>query len=174
MSFKTITAKELYDLSQTGRSIDLIDVRSAGEFASVHAVGARSIPLNTITRAAVLSNRNAPAADPVYIICQSGGRSRSACTKLIADGLDNVVNVEGGTSAWKNADLPVDPANSGGAKPAWIRPAGLLLVFGCLALGIAVNQFFAIAAAVVWIGLVVTGNGPCCCGTSSCSVPKSQ
>ena len=101
-------------------------------------------------------------------------RSRSACTKLIADGLDNVVNVEGGTSAWKSAGLPVEPANAGGAKPAWIRPAGLLLVFGCLALGIAVNQFFAIAAAVVWIGLVVTGNSPCCCGTSSCSVPKGQ
>ncbi|MFI5378727.1 MAG: rhodanese-like domain-containing protein [Tepidisphaerales bacterium] len=173
MSFKTMTAKEVYDLSQTGRPIDLIDVRSAGEFASVHAAGARNIPLNTITREAVLSNRLAPAGDPIYIICQSGGRSRTACTRLIADGLENVVNVEGGTSAWKSAGLPVESA-PGSAKPAWIRPAGILLVFGCLALGVTVSQYFAIAAAVVWLGLMVTGNGPCCCSAGSCSVPKGQ
>ena len=174
MSNKTITVSEVYNLIQSGNLIDLIDVRSAGEFASGHAVGARSVPLSTVSKEAVLVGRQAPVDHPIYVICQSGGRSRSACTKLIADGLDNVVNVEGGTSAWKSAGLPVEPANVGGAKSAWIRPAGLLLVFGCLALGIAVNQFFAIAAAVVWIGLVLTGNGPCCCGTSSCSVPKGQ
>ena len=174
MSNKTITVSEVHNLIQSGNPIDLVDVRSAGEFASGHAVGARSVPLSTVSKETVLAGRQTPADHPIYVICQSGGRSRSACAKLIADGLDNVVNVEGGTSARKSAGLPVDPANIGGAKPAWIRPTGLLLVFGCLALGIAVNQFFAIAAAVLWIGLVVTGNAPCCCGTSSCSAPKSQ
>jgi len=46
-------------------------------------------------------------------------------------------------------------------------------VFGCLLLGVIVHQYFALAAAVVWFGLIVTGNGPCCCSSGSCSAPKA-
>ena len=43
----------------------------------------------------------------IYVICKSGGRSAQAAEYLEqARGLDNVVNVEGGTTAWVEADLP--------------------------------------------------------------------
>jgi rhodanese-related sulfurtransferase len=45
-------------------------------------------------------------AAPVYIICQSGGRSAQATAALSAAGVDSI-NVDGGTSAWIAAGLPV-------------------------------------------------------------------
>jgi rhodanese-related sulfurtransferase len=170
MSLKSITVRELHDLTQSGQTIDLIDVRSPREFASVHAAGARSVPLDTLTREAALANRNAHADDPVFVICQAGGRSRTACIQLAAQGLE-VVNVEGGTSAWKDAGLPVEPAGAVAGKGVWIRPAGVLLTVFLFVLGVTVNQLFIIAAAGVWIGLILTGYGPCCGGTG-CSVPR--
>jgi rhodanese-related sulfurtransferase len=45
--------------------------------------------------------------EPLYVICAAGGRSRQAATKLAAAGY-NVINVEGGTNAWKGAGYPVE------------------------------------------------------------------
>ena len=44
--------------------------------------------------------------DEVHVICQSGGRSMKVCHKLEAAGFEKVVNVEGGTSAWLDTNLP--------------------------------------------------------------------
>ena len=44
---------------------------------------------------------------PVYIICQSGGRSAQATQYLEAVG-HNAVNVTGGTAAWIWAQLPTE------------------------------------------------------------------
>jgi rhodanese-related sulfurtransferase len=41
------------------------------------------------------------------VICQSGGRSMKVSQKLEAAGFTHIVNVEGGTSAWHAAGLPV-------------------------------------------------------------------
>ncbi|HEY3328829.1 MAG TPA: rhodanese-like domain-containing protein [Capsulimonadaceae bacterium] len=85
-----------------GGNAVLVDVRSPGEYAGGHAVGAISMPLDHVTtRAAEL-----PKDRPVYVICQSGGRSQQAATALRSMGYENVTNVTGGTSAWKAAGLP--------------------------------------------------------------------
>ena len=50
------------------------------------------------------------AADrPVYVICRSGNRSRTASETLIRLGYSEVYNVEGGINAWLDAGLPVVP-----------------------------------------------------------------
>ncbi len=49
------------------------------------------------------------AADkPVYVICNSGNRSRTASDTLIRLGFTEVYNVDGGIQAWLKAGLPVE------------------------------------------------------------------
>lgn len=102
----TITPQQVQALIAAGTTVDLIDVRSPAEFAGIHAVGARSAPLDRLDPQAIAAARRAPAGDPIYLICQAGGRSAQACMKFQAAGIANVVNVVGGTGAWAVAGLP--------------------------------------------------------------------
>jgi len=93
---KTITVEQLATLTAP----QLIDVREPNEFAAGHAAGAVNIPLGSVESIAISD----PAA-PVYVICQTGGRSARATEALANQGID-AVNIEGGTSAWIAAGLP--------------------------------------------------------------------
>jgi phage shock protein E len=69
----------------------LIDVRSAGEFASGHLHGAINVPLNRIETA--LKHR-VPDKDQVLLLyCQSGMRSSAASGQLKALGYSNAFNL---------------------------------------------------------------------------------
>ncbi len=59
-----------------------------------------------LTRRQLMSGRYG-AADPLYVICKSGGRGAKACEPLIEAGITDVVNVEGGTTACVDAGVPV-------------------------------------------------------------------
>jgi rhodanese-related sulfurtransferase len=80
----------------------VIDVREAHEFVSGHAPGAINLPLSGL----VDRLADVPRDEPVYIICELGGRSAQATDWLVGKGID-ATNVLGGTSAWRSAGLPV-------------------------------------------------------------------
>jgi rhodanese-related sulfurtransferase len=101
-----VTPQQVQQLIAAGTAVDLIDVRSPEEFARGHAVGARSVPLNLLDPRAVVATRTSPADQPIYLICQSGGRSAQACMLFQAAGIDLVRNVTGGTGAWIASGLP--------------------------------------------------------------------
>lgn len=82
--------------------ITLIDVREDHEYVAGHAPTAVSLPLSVLTERVA----EVPRDETVYIICESGGRSAQACQWLEGQGYD-VVNVLGGTSAWRAAGLPI-------------------------------------------------------------------
>jgi len=84
------------------RGCQIVDVREPHEYHSGHVPGARSIPAAQIP--AVLSEL--PRSRPVYLICETGGRSGRAAQYLAMHGLD-ARTVSGGTSAWRSAGLPV-------------------------------------------------------------------
>ncbi|HEX3599861.1 MAG TPA: rhodanese-like domain-containing protein [Lacipirellulaceae bacterium] len=108
---KTISCQQLHEASLDG-PIDLIDVRTREEFHEIHAVGARNLPLDTLTPASVNQSRTAQEQHPLYFICAVGGRSAWACEMMMAAGYNDVVNVEGGTQAWYLAGLPVERGSS--------------------------------------------------------------
>jgi rhodanese-related sulfurtransferase len=84
----------------------IIDVREPFEYVSGHAPTAASFPLGELVgRVEELDRDNI-----VYVICESGGRSAQAVDWLNTQGFD-AVNVEGGTSAWRNSGLPVTKEN---------------------------------------------------------------
>ncbi|MEZ2122729.1 MULTISPECIES: rhodanese-like domain-containing protein [unclassified Corynebacterium] len=81
----------------------LIDVRETTEFAEGHAVGAVNIPMSEIVGRLDELDQDRE----LYIICLSGGRSAQVCEYLGHRGVD-AINVEGGTSAWRAAALPME------------------------------------------------------------------
>jgi len=100
---KNLTVEQSHQERQANSSIPLIDVRTPAEYGSLHAEFASNHPMESLD----LSTFPFLKGQEIHVICQSGGRSMKVCQKLEAAGFEKVVNVEGGTSAWDAANLPV-------------------------------------------------------------------
>lgn len=94
------------DLEQALPEIGLLlDVRTPKEFEGGHVPGARLIPVGEI--AARIGELEPHRGEEIWVICQSGARSARAAALLRDRGM-KVVNVLGGTAAWKAAGKPVE------------------------------------------------------------------
>jgi rhodanese-related sulfurtransferase len=102
---RTIGVRELDQLRRI-RSIEVIDVRTPEEYFAVRAAGARNVPLDALDPHSIAAARTSD--EPIYFICEVGGRSAYACAIMIAAGYCDVINVEGGTKAWAAAGLPIE------------------------------------------------------------------
>ena len=153
----TISPRELSRLQQSGKTIELIDVRTPVEFQELHVEFARNVPLDRLDPKAIQAERNGNADLSLYIVCRSGGRGKQACEKLLAAGLFNVVNVEGGTLACEAAGLPIVRGKKTISLERQVRiAAGSLVVIGST-LGFFVHPYFIGLAAFVGAGLVFAG-----------------
>jgi len=106
MVIQTIRPDQIDKLRRDGKTVDIIDVRTPGEYAQLHAAGAKNMPLDGLTAEAVAATRSSPADEPLFVICQSGARAAVACQKLHAAGVTNIQSIDGGTAAWEKAGLP--------------------------------------------------------------------
>jgi rhodanese-related sulfurtransferase len=153
----TIEVKALCDLMQREPQLELIDVRTPGEYESTHACGAKLIPLDQLDPQQVMQTRKQSAA-PLYLICKGGTRSGKAAEKFIAAGYSNVVSVAGGTEAWVSAGLPVE--STGRSVLPLDRQiqftAGSMCLTGAI-LGTFVNPWFYILCGIVGFGLTMAG-----------------
>ncbi len=87
----TITTKQLE--TELNKKPTILDVRMPGEYRHGHIPGSKNFPLNKIEQ------YKGKTDDKVYVVCQSGMRSKRAATVLKKKGYD-VVNVRGGMSQW--------------------------------------------------------------------------
>jgi rhodanese-related sulfurtransferase len=153
----TISPSSLADLRRRSDGVTLIDVRTPAEYDEVHVEGARNIPLDRLDPRAIAAE-HAGKAGPLYFVCKSGGRSQKACEQLIAAGINDVVSVEGGTSACEAAGMKV--ARSGRKVMSLERQvricAGGLVVLGAV-LGHFVNPAWHALSAFIGAGLVFAG-----------------
>jgi rhodanese-related sulfurtransferase len=173
--FKSISATELSKLVASGQSIDLIDVRTPIEFRAVHVECARNQPLDRLDPKAIQSARNGSASEPLYVVCRSGGRSRHACEKLVAAGITNVINVEGGTQACEAAGVPVVH----GKKSIPINCQVQILVGSIVLVGAAlavwVHPYWAALSGAMGAGLVFSGlTDTCIMGSFLARMPWNQ
>jgi rhodanese-related sulfurtransferase len=104
---REIAANELSPLIERGAVI--VDVREPDEYLEGHVPGAVNVPLASVPDN--LDTFRRPV--PVYVVCHSGGRSMRACEYLVAQGIDAVVNVAGGTSGFAS----LGNALTGGPNP---------------------------------------------------------
>lgn len=88
---KTISTLELKEKLKD--SIQLIDVRTPDEYRGGHIKQAVNLPLQRIISFKGKQDK------PVYVICQSGMRSKQASKELKKMGYD-VINVRGGMNQW--------------------------------------------------------------------------
>jgi rhodanese-related sulfurtransferase len=158
----SIAPRDLHRLLAEGGPIQLLDVRTPGEFASAHVPGAKLIPLDDLDPAAVQRQRGA-VENPVYVLCQSGGRARKAIEKLEGAGVHGCVLVEGGTQSWMDAGLPVIRGRSS-TLPLMRQvqiTVGFISAVGAV-LALALDPLFAIIPLVIGCGLLFAGiTGTC-------------
>lgn len=139
---EAISVKELAHRIETDPTLQLIDVRSSGEYSTGHVPRAMNIPLEQVeTRLDDLGR------GPIAILCQSGRRAGMAC-ELLGAHRRNLLLVEGGTGAWIEAGFPVTTSTpSRWSLERQVRLiAGLLVLLGTL-LSLLVSQ--------AWIGLAI-------------------
>ncbi len=132
----------------------LIDVRTPVEFQEVHAPAARNVPLSALDPAEVARSR---PPGPLFVICRSGSRGRQACERLLAAGVAEVINVEGGTLAWADAGLPVVRGRPMMSLERQVRIAAGLISFVGAVLAMTVSPWFAGIPAFIGAGLVFAG-----------------
>jgi rhodanese-related sulfurtransferase/peroxiredoxin len=84
-------------LVETERKYVLVDVRTAGEFASGHSPFARHIPVDEIPH----RYHELGQTTRILFVCQGGGRSAQAAEFLTSIGGSEIYNVLGGMSAWE-------------------------------------------------------------------------
>lgn len=81
----------------------LVDVREDDELRAARVAGAIHLPMSSFAdRYAEL-----PQNRPLLVMCATGGRSSAATAFLLRNGWSDVVNVEGGITAWQRAGMPV-------------------------------------------------------------------
>lgn len=133
----------------------ILDVRTPAEFEEVHADAARNVPLDRLDPQS-LSPEFRRTGEPLYVICKSGARGLKACEKLTAAGW-HVINVDGGTTAWEAAGLPVVRGRKTMSLERQVRIAAGFLVLSGVMLGWLVHPGFFGLSAFVGAGLMFAG-----------------
>lgn len=90
-------------------SVQLLDVRTPGEYQSGHLKGSLLANWNDekeFERRTSFLDKN----KPLYVYCLSGARSASATEKLRNEGFKEVYELKGGINAWKKEAQPVEGA----------------------------------------------------------------
>lgn len=88
----------------------LVDVRTPEEWNEGVIAGARLIDFHGAEFSSTI--KQVDAARPVYLYCAAGGRSYKAAQLLENAGYSNVVELDGGMGAWKEAGYATVPPGS--------------------------------------------------------------
>jgi rhodanese-related sulfurtransferase len=91
---------------ERGETFHFVDVREDNEFAVDRAAGARHIGRGVLERdvETLIPDRNAA----IVLYCGGGYRSALAADNLQKMGYTNVVSMDGGIRAWREAGYPIE------------------------------------------------------------------
>jgi len=150
---REIEVSQLGELCEQNGKAQLVDVRSAGEFAAGHVPGAANIPLEEIERR--IGDLN--TEQTLVLICKGGKRAGIAADFLKAK-RGNLAVLQGGTDAWAKAGLPlVVSAKSRWALERQVRLAAGLLVLSSVVVSLTVYPPMVYLAGLVGLGLTGAG-----------------
>lgn len=152
----TVIDAELLEELLDGRSdVRVLDVRTPGEYESVHIRGGYNVPLDLLGEHAREIREN--VEEPVVLVCQSGGRASRARETLEKAGMPNLHVLEGGMGSWVSAGKPVErgPERISLERQVRIVAGALAAVGGVLAL--TVSPRFGAVPAAIGTGLVFAG-----------------
>ena len=98
-----ITAPQSASMIKDKKDLQLIDVRTAAEYADGHLANAKLIPVQELPQRPAEIDKS----KPVLLYCRSGHRSGNALKILQDKGYKDAKHIEGGIGAWQAAGLPV-------------------------------------------------------------------
>lgn len=149
---KIITVEDLSRLIDSDPALQLIDVRSPGEYAAGHVPRALNIPLEQVE-----ARIDDLGDSKVAILCHSGARAQMACD-LLTEHHPEVLTVQGGTQAWIQAGKPiVKGVSSRWSLERQVRlVAGLMILAGTI-LAVTVHPTWVYLAMFVGAGLTFAG-----------------
>jgi glyoxylase-like metal-dependent hydrolase (beta-lactamase superfamily II) len=101
-----ITVNELRELIDNQTQLQILDVRRPPEYESGHVPQAQTVPLLSLQKN--IRNLTLDAAKSTAVICAGGYRSSAATSILQQHGFTNLLNINGGTSAWIAAGYEVE------------------------------------------------------------------
>ncbi len=105
-TYQTLDVQTAYTRFEQSAGAILVDVRTPEEWAATGIVpGARLISLDQFEQRAPAE---LPKDSPIFVICNSGNRSRVASETLVRLGYPQVFNIDGGIQAWLRANLPTE------------------------------------------------------------------
>lgn len=123
----------------------ILDVRTGGEFESVHIPGSFNVPLDLlsehVTDVAHLDH-------PVVLVCQSGSRATTAQSKLNEAGKRNLRVLEGGIGAWQTTGGDIATGEQTWSLERQVRLTAGTIVLTASLVGIKFVPARAIAGAV--------------------------
>ncbi len=102
---KEIDSATLQSRLAAGEDLLLLDIRTPGEVAGGVLTDAAHLPMDQIPA----RMHELPRDKEVILYCRSGARSYHACTYLMQQGFDNVVNLRGGIGAWAREGFEIAP-----------------------------------------------------------------
>jgi len=86
----------------------VVDVREDREWQQGHIPEAIHIPLGQLGNRLDELEAYKGGDTPLVVVCRSGNRSAMAAVRLRKAGFDAVYNLEGGTMAWQQANMPLE------------------------------------------------------------------
>ena len=102
--FKTVTPQEAKNLIGSRQDLLLIDVRGQDELSEGYIAGSTLMPLWDIIK----GTQRPPQDKPILLICAVGGRSLALGQLMSKNGWNEIYNLKGGISAWKDAKFPLN------------------------------------------------------------------
>jgi rhodanese-related sulfurtransferase len=154
----TITPRRLHDRRLQGEMLHMLDVRTPAEHAEIHVPDVHLVPLARLDGATLASVDGFAKDQPLYIFCRTGNRAKQAAENLEKCGYEQCHVVEGGTTAWAEAGLPVTHGTSKVISlERQVRIAAGAIVLTSVLLAHFVNTAFIWLAGFVGAGLVFAG-----------------
>lgn len=99
-NIKSISVEEFAETQKRDQNINILDVRKQSEFLSEHIINANNAPLDFIND----SMQQIDKSKTYYVHCQGGYRSMIFASILRARGYNNLIDVDGGFKAIKDAN----------------------------------------------------------------------
>ncbi len=106
LRIKECTVAEVKAKGDRGEQFELIDVREDHEFMKDHAKGARHIGRGILERD--IETAIPDKQTPIILYCGGGYRSALAADSLRQMGYTDVLSMDGGIRAWREAGFPLE------------------------------------------------------------------
>jgi rhodanese-related sulfurtransferase len=157
---RSVTPDELHRRLTADDAPMVLDVRTPGEFDTVHIRGSYNVPLDLLTEHTGELADHLPGH--VVLVCQSGTRASQACQKLDAAGFGAAEVLDGGIAGYESAGGDVVRQGTRWDMNRQVRmAAGSLVLVGTLA-GQLVHRRLGLLAGAIGAGLAYSAISDSC------------